>query len=165
MMHTYSKHMLLSLSLVLATGCAASVRQEHIPTDATFVTASTDVVFTNDDTTVVRAYLADQSAEHQLGLGAVESLPDGYGMVFVFPTMAERAFWMKNVAYPIDIIWLQNDEIVAITAHVPGADPDASDATLPTYSANMPINGAIELPAGFSEKHSITVDQSVVRGL
>lgn len=154
-MHTHNKLILVCLSLVLVAGCA-------IPTDTTFVTASTDIVFTNDDATVVHAYVADQSAEHQLGLGNVESLSDGYGMVFVFSTMAERSFWMKNVPYPIDIIWLQDSEIVAITAHVPDADPDAPDATLPTYSANMPINGAIELPAGFSEEHGITVGQTVL---
>ncbi|MDP2764119.1 MAG: DUF192 domain-containing protein, partial [Brevundimonas sp.] len=47
--------------------------------------------------------IADDDAERQRGLMEREPLPDDRGMLFQFPDVAERAFWMSNTPSSLDI--------------------------------------------------------------
>ncbi len=50
--------------------------------------------------------IADSSEERQIGLMNRERLGDDGGMWFVFDEEDKHSFWMKNVRFPIDIIWI-----------------------------------------------------------
>ncbi len=39
------------------------------------------------------------------GLMHVPSMPAGRGMLFIFPDMAPRSFWMKNTLIPLDMLF------------------------------------------------------------
>lgn len=62
----------------------------------------------------IRVQIADQPAQHQIGLMARTSLPDDAGMVFVFPGRYEGGFWMKDTLIPLSIAFIRNGEIVDI---------------------------------------------------
>lgn len=86
--------------------------------------------------------IADDDAERQRGLMFREPLADDRGMLFQFPDVAERGFWMRNTPSPLDIIYIDpNGRIVSI---VRNAAPN-SDAVLPS---NGPASGVLELRAG-----------------
>lgn len=69
------------------------------------------VVFGAD--TVV-AEVASRPAQRERGLMDRDSVPDGTGMLFVFPTTEERSFWMRNTHVALDLAFF--DEAYGILA-------------------------------------------------
>lgn len=62
-------------------------------------------------------------AEQTLGLGGRLKLGAQEGMIFVFDNSITRTFWMKDMNFPIDIIWVnEDDEVVGVER---GASPDS----------------------------------------
>lgn len=59
---------------------------------------------------------ADTDAKRAQGLSGRESLSLDHGMFFVFTIPRIYSFWMKDMNFPIDIIWINEKyEIVSIT--------------------------------------------------
>jgi uncharacterized membrane protein (UPF0127 family) len=46
----------------------------------------------------------------QQGLSGREKLGENEGMLFVFETAAEYCFWMKDMRFEIDMVWLDTDK-------------------------------------------------------
>ncbi len=90
--------------------------------------------------------IADDDAERQRGLMFRDPLADDRGMLFQFPDVAERGFWMHNTPSPLDIIYIDpRGRIVSIAKN---ATPQ-SDAVIPS---NGPASGVLELRAGRAEE-------------
>ncbi|HEY4528324.1 MAG TPA: DUF192 domain-containing protein [Candidatus Paceibacterota bacterium] len=53
--------------------------------------------------------VADTDVERIQGLSGRETLPLGTGMLFVFENPGIHGIWMKDMKFPIDIIWLDKD--------------------------------------------------------
>ncbi len=101
------------------------------------------------------AIAADQP-RRRLGLSEVEELPEGYGMLFAFPTEMPHGFWMKQMNFSIDIIWLDSDkEIVKVQSNV------APDTYPTTFGAEVDSRFVIELAAGSIEEYGIEYGQEV----
>lgn len=91
--------------------------------------------------------IAQTQESRTRGLSDRRSLCSECGMLFVFPESARHGFWMKDMHFPIDIIWLNADkDIVYIERHV---SPDSYHTNPPTiwYPAHK-AKYVIELPAG-----------------
>ena len=69
----------------------------------------------------LRVEVADTDAKRTLGLSGRESLKEG-GMLFVFDTPGNYGFWMKDMRFPIDIIWLDESYHVVDIARNVGPD-------------------------------------------
>lgn len=70
------------------------------------------VIFGND---TVRAEVASTAASREKGMMDRESVPDGTGMLFVFPESDFRSFWMKDTYVSLDIAFLnENYQVVDI---------------------------------------------------
>ncbi len=93
-------------------------------------------------------------AERTLGLSGRESLEGG--MWFVFPKADHYAFWMKDMKFPIDIIWVGDDfTIVDIKENVlPSSFPE-------TFRPKAKALFVLEVPAGFSKTHQIHIGGKV----
>jgi uncharacterized membrane protein (UPF0127 family) len=61
------------------------------------------VIFGADTVVAEVAATADERAE---GLMYREAVPDGTGMLFVFPDVSVRSFWMANTYVPLDIAFM-----------------------------------------------------------
>jgi uncharacterized membrane protein (UPF0127 family) len=114
------------------------------------------------DTTLVRldgvpidVVVADTSAEHLRGLQGAESLEDGEGMLFVWEEPAVRTFAMKDVSFPIDVIFF--DESQNVTAIEPLDPGDEHRVTSPS-----PTRYVLETPQGWAERIGITVGEPLV---
>lgn len=59
--------------------------------------------------------VVDTPETRMKGLGGRESLPEDAGMLFVFDTIDVHSFWMKDMLFPIDIIWLDSNFTVVHT--------------------------------------------------
>lgn len=64
------------------------------------------------------------------GLGGRQSLSNDYGMLFVFDRKDRYSFWMKDMQFPIDILWINDNKIVDISKNV-SVIPEGKP--LPTY--------------------------------
>ncbi len=103
----------------------------------------------------IKVEIADDSSKRQKGLGGRENLAENTGMLFIFEKPLRPQFWMKNVKFPLDIIWIKNNVVVDIikNAAIPGSG--ASDDTLPRYVPNQEIDMALEVNAGFVDSKGI----------
>lgn len=89
----------------------------------------------------------------QLGLSNRQSLPQDHGMLFLFERSDNYSFWMKDMHFPIDIIYINNDTVVHVFENVP---PPKSKRNLPVYTPDSPSDKVLEINAGLSKKFDIT---------
>ena len=83
------------------------------------------------------AEIAASDKEKKKGLSDRESLPISEGMLFVYDKLAIYTFWMKDVSFPLDFIWINKDTVIDITENVPPAAVGQSDESLPKYSSSF----------------------------
>ncbi len=100
--------------------------------------------------------IADTPPSQARGLSGRSSLYDIEGMLFLFPRDGRYGFWMKDMQFPIDIIWLDKDWMVTeVTESLdPSTYPDVS------YSQD-PVRAVLEVAAGFSERHGVKIGDKV----
>ena len=103
--------------------------------------------------------LALSPKEQIQGLSRRESIDESSGMLFVFSSAHKPTFWMKDMRFPLDIIWIRDNHIVDIHEHVPMPPPD--NATLPLYSPKEDVTMALEVRAGSSARWGIHIGDSV----
>lgn len=53
--------------------------------------------------------IADSPEERQIGLMQHDILQDDTGMWFIFTSEDRHSIWMKNMKFPIDIIWVDSN--------------------------------------------------------
>lgn len=111
------------------------------------------------NSTSINVELADNAKLWEKGLSDRDSLADNSGMLFIFPSVHTPVFWMKNMHFPIDIIWIRDGVITAINHSVPVQDNNLTN--LPTYSPPEPVDMVLEVLAGYAKTHSIEVGDSL----
>lgn len=97
-------------------------------------------------------------AQQELGLGNRASLGAHQGMLFIFPTNDIHEFWMKDMSFSIDMIWLSADgTIIYIQPNVaPSTYPDA-------FGPNELSRYVLEVPANFAANNGIKIgDQATL---
>ncbi len=104
----------------------------------------------------ITAFVADTDALRAKGLGDRDSIPPDAGMLFVFGTPGEYSFWMKDMRFPIDMIWIGADGRVVFEKE------NVSPATFPEiFTPNAPAKYVLEANAGFAEKNGVKIGSSV----
>ncbi|MBU6370875.1 DUF192 domain-containing protein [Patescibacteria group bacterium] len=111
----------------------------------------------------VQAEIADTDCKRELGLSYRNSLAGGSGMLFVFPNDGFYAFWMKDMAFPLDMVWVGTDlSVVGVAKSVSPATYDASDPQKSqTFGGNWLAEYVIELPAGFADAYGVKVGTKI----
>lgn len=83
------------------------------------------------------------------GLMYRQSLADGHGMLFVFPTEEDHAFWMKNTLIPLDMVFIAGDgRIVGIRANT-------TPLSTQTVGVGQPSRWVLEVPGGYAARRGI----------
>jgi uncharacterized membrane protein (UPF0127 family) len=102
-----------------------------------------DRVIISDKTVLVE--IADEDAEIQKGLGDRISLADDAGMLFVFQKPLTPGFWMKDMKFPIDVVWI--DENLTIVAISPSL---AVESYPQSFAPPVPVKYVLEVNSGLS---------------
>ncbi len=111
-----------------------------------------------DNGLLISAEVADTRPAIQRGLMYRETLGEDEGMFFVFDHLDVYPFWMKNVNFPLDIVWLDNSyRVVHIERNVPGCLSE----TCATYTPPAPARFVLETRAGVVSANGITVGDVV----
>ena len=93
--------------------------------------------------------VADTPQKRSLGLGKRSRLKKNWGMLFVFEKRKAHRFWMKDMQFALDIIWLDNYRIVHILRNVQPAISGEEPAILePPEEANF----VLEIDAGRADE-------------
>lgn len=85
------------------------------------------------------------------------------GMLFVFPGKGVAQFWMKDMNFDLDFIWIADGKVVEITRNVQAPQPGIPLSELTTYQPSQPMEMMLEVRAGDTEKWGIKVGMLVNR--
>ena len=110
--------------------------------------------------------IVDTDAARTRGLSGRATLGENRGMLFVFDTTTYQSFWMKDMSFPIDIIWLDDNwRVVDITQNIlpPSTSLGTGNFFLKTYSPRAPARYVLEVNAGFIAAHKITIGEQIVQ--
>ena len=106
--------------------------------------------------------IADDAAERAQGLSGRAGLTDDGGMLFVYQDPVVPGFWMRQMRFPLDFVWIgQNCEVVDVTPNVPAPKAGTSESELTLYHPVAPILYNLEVNAGTAERHGIEVGDTV----
>lgn len=89
--------------------------------------------------------------EKEIGLAKYKNIPQNFGMLFTFEKPGYHSFWMKNMRFPIDIIFIRNNKIVTIFKNV--SPPKSNNEQLLIYTPSQFSDTVLEINAGLSEKN------------
>jgi uncharacterized protein len=92
----------------------------------------------------VRLEIAADPAARARGLMGRREVPEGTGMVFLYPEDVAEAFWMKNTLVPLSIAFVAADGRVVSVAEMTPCEADPC----PSYAPAGPYRYAVELAAG-----------------
>ncbi len=121
----------------------------------------TKVIF--KDKTEVEVEVANTNETRELGLGQRKSLPENSGMIFDF-TYTKNAFpsfWMKDMQFALDIIWIRDNKIISIDQNIPVPNNNSSD-NLPTYQPPGYVDYVLELNSGYTKKYNIKIGDLII---
>lgn len=116
---------------------------ENIIKEGTFITVSIDGV-------ELQAEVADTKEQRRLGLSGRDGLGKNEALIFLFERAGKHGFWMRDMKFPIDILWLTgNNTIVGITKE---AQPESFPEVFYPSEAVITV---IEMNAGWIDKNNI----------
>jgi len=100
--------------------------------------------------------IADTPALQELGLSFREKLNANEGMLFVFQKPMPYGFWMKDMKFPIDIIWFDANR------HIVDVWENAEPSSYPyVFTARTPAQFVLEVPAGFFSKYDLELGNTL----
>ena len=106
--------------------------------------------------------VVDSLETRNKGLSGRDGLEADQGMLFVFETQdVNPGFWMKDMKFSIDIIWINDGKVSQITKEVPNPTPETPERSLPIYTPQDAVDYVLEVSAGFSDKNGISVGDAV----
>lgn len=107
------------------------------------------------DNTTLNVQVAETPDQMVEGLQFQQPLPYNQGMIFVFGQPQVVAMWMKDMQFPLDMIWFDSDgNIVHIERNLP---PCVGDAPCQVYDGGrQDAKYVLEVTAGFADKFGIT---------
>ncbi|HOY55974.1 MAG TPA: DUF192 domain-containing protein [bacterium] len=143
-------------ALIFISGC---ITKKNVPS----------VVINNQDSTVKNTpqviinqqsfavEVASSNQEKSLGLSGRQSLGQNSAMLFVYDNYAVRFFWMQDMNFPLDIIWIKDNSVVACVENVPLLTAgEVTRVTSPTA-----VNYVLETVSGTCQRYKITAGDFV----
>lgn len=108
----------------------------------------------------VNVQLSDTQEELTAGLSGRGGLNETEGMLFLMSGPARHGFWMKGMKFPIDIIWINGNQVVDIHQHVE-TEPGKDDKDLTMYRPSTEADKVLELKSGWAIRHNVKVGDQI----
>jgi uncharacterized membrane protein (UPF0127 family) len=108
---------------------------------------------------IFKLTIAKSTKEKEIGLSGKKDLPKDQGMLFPFDKEGFYGFWMKNMQFPIDIIYIKKGKIITIFENV--KPPKEAKGKLIVYQSTEPADSVLEIKAGLVKKYQIKVGNEV----
>jgi uncharacterized protein len=111
--------------------------------------------------TVLNIETADNDQTRSKGLGGRDKLASDSGMLFTFDKIDKYKFWMKDMKFPLDFIFIKDSQVVDTLQNIAPPAPNQTDDTLPIYEPVTYVNKVLEVNAGFIQNNGIKIGDSV----
>lgn len=100
------------------------------------------------------AEVVNKSEDLAKGLSGRKRLKENQGMLFVFEEAGNYGFWMKDMKFSIDIIWIRDNKIVGFNENV---EPQigVSESELRIYYPSEPVQKVLEISVGGVKKYGL----------
>jgi uncharacterized protein len=102
---------------------------------------------------VLAADISASNEQRTKGLSVKDALAENEAMLFVFDNEGEHTFWMKDMKFAIDIIWINSNKTVVHIEH--NLQPCGYSLFCPTYKPGQDSLYVLETVGGFAEKHDV----------
>ena len=115
-------------------------------------------VFESGD--IVRLESAESDFQQSLGMMQREALPKKRGMIFPQTKAQKKSVYMFNCLAPLDILFLNDGQIIDMSAKTPicaSSEPDEC----PLYESSLPIDNWIELRRGSINRFGLSIGDQV----
>lgn len=120
-------------------------------------TSSTKTKITINNKTF-NVFVAKSDIEKQIGLSSKNKIPENQGMLFLFEKPDYYSFWMKEMKFSIDIIYIENNKVTTVINNV---KPPTNSTSLSIYKPKKKSDMVIEINGGLAEKYNIREGSSV----
>ncbi len=97
--------------------------------------------------------LASTESERTKGLGGYELLANNNGMLLVFDKEGNQSIWMKNMKFPLDILWINEDGKIVFLAY--NYQPCKENDYCPSVINDVPAKYVLEINSGLVNKIGI----------
>jgi uncharacterized membrane protein (UPF0127 family) len=150
---------LAGIALIVALVSTYAPRQRSVSTNAektvpvkstpapVFPYADRQIITFKVGAQILRVEVVTTPESITLGLSGREKIGSD-GMLFVFSESYVPRFWMKEMRFALDFIWIDHGTVVDITENVPPPKPGQTLSDLPLYSPEVLVNQVLEVPAG-----------------
>ena len=110
--------------------------------------------------TEMSVLVAKTPYHQQKGLGGREFFGEHDAMLFVFGYKYKQGIVMRNMEFPIDIVWFSDGVVVDIA---PSVQPEfgVSEKQLKLYYPRLEANSVLELPSGWAERHNLKIGDKI----
>lgn len=147
------RNILIVIIILFLIGVGIVLRKNTTDNSPLTFRANTDTALTTiligDKTFTVE--VARTPEEKAQGLSGREPLNRNAGMLFVFDPPTIPSFWMREMKFALDFVWIdENLTVVEITKDVPPPTPETPLQGLPQYSPKSEVRYVLEINAGES---------------
>ena len=122
-----------------------------------FVQNKKPIATINNKTFILDVAKTDE--EKTIGLAKYDKLPQNMGMLFPFQVQDYYHFWMKDMKFPIDIIYIKDNKIVDIFTNCPR--PLTPDENLKIYTPKTKSNFVLEINANLSKTYNFKIGDTI----
>lgn len=115
-----------------------------------------ELIISSDSAQVkIDIQIANTEFDRQLGLMYRKSMDENQGMLFIFPDVQVRSFWMRNTEIPLDMIFIDTSKTILNIAKNTTPYADIS------YPSSGPAKYVLEVKGGFADRHNISSGDKV----
>lgn len=106
----------------------------------------------------VKVEIARTGEEIAKGLSGRSGLGKDEGMLFAYNGYFIPRFWMKDMKFSLDIIWIKDNMVIGFEKNI---QPQPSGEELAIYQPESFVNYVLEAPAGFVDDKSVKIGDAV----
>lgn len=155
----------LTLAIVIST--ATLIRMLDYKENDTLKNTPADVETIFKDLSIIKldenkqinlsVEIASTPTQLKTGLSKRTELKPGTGMYFDLGEREATSFWMKDMLFSIDIIWIDESKIVGFVESA----PLPNSLEIPTFNSPSVVTHVLEVPAGFVKENNLKVGDQV----
>ncbi len=106
----------------------------------------------------LKVELADTLGKQYQGLSGRASMPSEQGMLFIMGVADRHTFIMRDMKFPLDVVWIREGKVVDMSQDVP--NPERNEKPM-TMQPQAPADLVLEVNAGWTRTHHIKIGDSV----
>jgi uncharacterized membrane protein (UPF0127 family) len=128
---------------------------------SSYATTTVDLVAENGTTlATVDVWVADTFAKRYTGLSDTTALKEGEGMLFVHESEGNHAYVMRNMDFPLDMVFVAENGTITRIHHAPLPPEGTSGSDLTQYSGRARY--VLEVPMGYTNRTGVEAGDRMV---